>query len=185
MSDETAQRLAEVTAQEATQRAVVDRMKQETLDEIASGMWVRLEGIAKQIALAQPEVTKTLGKAGVADLRKEVAFGAETLAYEVRGAADSIKWPTRSYRQRNTVASSVSDFLYGRRMTVLDRVFRQRGYHVEQHAGLSPYQLFDQQAYDDLDREFTKLHTLTAQVEVAKKENDGDDAAAIWDNSQP
>jgi hypothetical protein len=85
MSDETAQRPAEAQAHQAEQVAIVDRMKHEVLNETAEGIAARLDEVAKNIALAQPDVTKKLGASGLSKMRKEVAFNAEALAYEIRG----------------------------------------------------------------------------------------------------
>ena len=189
MSEETKRRLQEATAAAAQVRAVAGQKKIECLSQIAVGLAGRLDMIAKQVAQAEPEVTKTLGKDGIQQLRAELANEAQLLAADIQSAADRIKWPVHSGYgkiEARKIHSSLFDYLYGTRVNKIAAVFKRHGYSVrddnrERTQGLVlPQQLYEEDQFRELAQALSALGEAEDAVKAAQATDDRSTVDDIW-----
>lgn len=134
MSEETTRALEEALAAASQLREEADQQKNECLARVAEGLPEKVDGLAKRVAHAEPEVTKTLGKEGIAQLRTELAHEAALLAADIQGAADEIKWPMpqSDFDKIDTckINSALFQYMYGKRVDKLAAVFKRHGYSI-------------------------------------------------------
>jgi hypothetical protein len=190
VSEQTTQRLIEVTATAAARRAEADALKQRCLAEVTSGMAARVDEIAKRIAHAQPDVAKRLGSTGIQTLRKELIEQAELIAAELLTAADQLEWPTRQSEHSSIgprdIHSALFNYLYGRRMNSIAAIFKRHGFAVhdnnaQQSQGLIyPQSFYNESDFVELAEALNALGNAEKAVTDAKAEDDRDTIDALW-----
>ena len=181
MSEETARAVAAAEADESQQRALVDRLKQETLDSVAEYMPDHIDAYAKELAQKQPAATKALGPAGVSTLRKELAEAAQNLGAELKQSAAKIAWAANY----EGVSYALAQFLGGSNLAPFNHTLRKHGYTIDTHESVSAYDLFTspQDQFFELEEQVRKLSQKTGAVQAAKKADDQDTVESIWDDS--
>lgn len=185
MSDETARALAR--AEEALAQAIetADREKGEFLAGVASEIPARVERVAKKAAEEQPEVTKTLGREGVAKLRADLAAAAEKIAADLLRAAASIDWPVpRASFSSGTseVAEALTEHL---EVGPLATIFQKAGYGISgyhRRAQIDSGHLVDSGTprYKQIVEVLRKLDGARRNVTEAKKADDAAIVADLW-----
>jgi hypothetical protein len=194
MSDQTRGALDLATARAEAARVASDRLGQELLERIASGIPARIDGIAKRTAESQPEVTKQLGSEGIRTMRAELADKAGALATEVRGAARAISWPSEQSLRYGEVRTRHLDgalfsYLHGGRMNVFAEVLESHGFAIYGDSAaraqdvVNPHQLYSEQWLSDLADARTALSAAQAQVRDAQRTDDESSVQTIWDGS--
>ena len=185
MSDETAQALAKAEEALAEVAKIADREKEEFLARVASEIPSRVDRVLKKAAQEQPEVTKALGREGLAKLRANLAAEAEKIADDLLRAGPSIDWPVpRGLGSSNTsnVASALTEHL---RAGPLADIYHTAGYgssgnyrRTEIHSG----HLVDSSTprYKQLVEVLRKLEDARRAVAEAKKADDAAIFADIW-----
>ena len=182
MSDETQRRLAEAKAEENKQRQIVDALKQQCLDSVASGFHARVNAYAKKVAHKHPDATRELGRDGIDALRKELSAAAENLAAELRQSVKEVKWPATIGGARNNVTSTLFSFLY-ERVKKVDQVFKTFGYRIDEYTGCSPYDFFDRDTFVELEQQIHLLAVASDDVEIAKRTDDRDAVESLWNET--
>jgi hypothetical protein len=194
MSEQTRGALEQATARAEAARVSSDRAGQALLDQIASGIPARIDGIAKRAAEAQPEVTRQLGSEGIRAMRAELAERAGALATEVRGAASEISWPSEQslrygeVRTRHLDAALFS-YLHGGRMNVFAEVLQSHGFAIygdttrRAQDVVNPHELYSEQWLSAFADARTALSAAQLQVRDAQRTHDESSVQTIWDGS--
>jgi hypothetical protein len=182
MTDETKNALQQATEALSVARAEADREIRACLAQIANDLPARAAVAAKRIAVDQPEVTKDLGKEGVADMRAALHAAAENLGREFVGAADEVDWPVgTSYRkvENREIHSALFKRFYGRTGS-LSKVLKTRGYELGQSDSFLPQSLYTESKFTSVAAALSAVGVATANFEKAKK--DDNDAAVddLW-----
>jgi hypothetical protein len=190
VSAQSAQAVDAATRAVAEARAAAERLEVETLSAIADGLAAALDGLAKNTALAQPEVTKALGTDGIRELKVELQAQAETLAEDLRIARERIEWPTSETAVRGQdVHSALFKYLYGSRVNTLAAILKRHGYDVHdanaQHSQslVLPQSLYDQNSFGLLAEALTGLGRAEAVLQRAQGEHDRDTVEDLWGNA--
>jgi hypothetical protein len=180
MTNDTKAALQQATEALSAARADADREISACLTQIAKDLPARAAEAAKRVAIQQPEVTKGLGKEGVAELRSELEAAAENLGREFVAAADKIDWPrgTSYSKVENRMIHSALFERFYRRTGALTRVLGERGYDVQGSDPFLPQYLYTESKFTPLSAALTALGTASANFEKAKK---ADDDAAVHD----
>lgn len=184
MTDQSKTALIQATETLSAASAVAEREKRACLAQIATGLPARAAAAAKRVALEQPEVTKALGKEGVAELRSALQSAAEELGQQFIAVADEVDWPVgASYSKvENRNIHSVLFNRFYRRAGALNEVLSTSGYKLGESNPFLPQYLYDESKFTALAAALTALGTASVNFEKAKK--DEDDAAVddLWGN---
>ncbi len=188
MSAETALELARAASLLSTRRAEADSAKRTCLESIAADLPAAVDRIAKRTAQAEPEVTKSLGKTGIATLRGELKTKADELALEIASAIDEFGWPYVETSKSSYVSSvtpgqvnqAFFKFAYGRRTNALAAVFKKHGYSIhddnsQRSQGLVlPQYLCEDQHFEQVATALSSLAKAHMAFNVAKAADDKD-----------
>lgn len=185
MTDDTKAALHQATEALAAARAKADSEIQACLAEIATDIPSRAAEAAKRVAVQQPEVTKALGKEGVAEMRSALHAAAEELGREFVAAADDIDWPSVAYSSKvetRHVHSALFNRFY-RRTGTLNRVLSANGYKLDEHSEpFLPQSLYVEAKFTPLADALTALGVASVNLERARKEDDGAAVDDLWGN---
>ena len=188
MTDETSTALRVALDVLDVAQGEATHQKQSCLDEIAVNLAARVDSIAHGAALAQPDVTKSLGKEGVQGLRADLATVAESLATDLRGASEKISWPEeRGILSRSrSVHSALFEYMHGAKVDRIAAVLKRAGYDVhddnaQRSQGLVyPQSLYDEQRFGALTEALTRLVAAKETVARARKADDQATVDDIW-----
>lgn len=194
MSEETARELSAAREAEATRRREAREAEMALLRAIAQGLPGHAEQIARRVAHAQPDVTKSLGRDGVDQLRAELNERAAAVAAELAEAVDQIKWPLGdggtlvSKTTVRTIEKVLFDYLYGSRVNSVAAALKRRGFDINETAGsqsrVLPQFLYSEEALSaEFEAVVTALNLLQeAQRALAKAgaEDDRDTVESLW-----
>ena len=128
MTEETNKALKQATEAVSTARLKAEREKVACLAQIAADLPGRAAEAAKRVALDQPDVTRSLGKDGVAAVRSELQTAAEELGEKFIAAVDEIKWPVGKVDSRH-VHSALFDRFW-KKTGALSKVLSALGYKL-------------------------------------------------------
>lgn len=185
MSDETAQVLAKAEEALAEMTKIAERETEEFLAGVASEIPSRVDRVLKKAAQEQPEVTKALGREGLAKLRADLAAEAKKIADDLLQSGPSIDWPVpRGWGSSNTsdVASALTEHLQA---GPLADIYHAAGYgssgnyrRTEMHSS----HLVDSSTprYKQLVEVLRKLEDARSAVAEAKKADDAAIVADLW-----
>lgn len=182
MTDETQAALKRATEALASARGKADAEKAACLAQIAADLPARAADSAKRIATEQPEVTKALGKEGVAAMRAEFQTAAEALGQQFVAAADEIKWPLGdrySKVDNRHVHSALFECFY-RHTGALTKVLSAHGYTIGKSEEILPQYLYSEAKFAPLAAALTELGVATAKLEKAKKDDDNASVDDLW-----
>jgi len=182
MTNETRAALQQATDTLDAARAAAAREIKTCMAQIQADLPARAADAAKRIATEQPEVTKALGKDGVAELRSELQAAAEILGQQFVDATDEIKWPLgTSYTkvENHKVHSALFDRFYGR-TKALSNVLTTKGYTLRDSDPFLPQSLYDQSKFTALSAALTELGKATDNYEIAKKADNDSTVAGLW-----
>ena len=190
VSEQTAQKLQEATAEMAARQLEADSLKHELLAKVAQGMPTRLQDIAKRTAHSQPDVTRQLGSEGISVLRRELVEQAEVIATELTAAADDIKWPTRQSEYSPIITrdihSALFHYLRGHRTNSLAAIFKRHGFAIQDDNAqraqslIHPQQLYNQDDFAEVAAALNAVADAEKAVAAAKAEDDRDTVDALW-----
>lgn len=93
MSMETARSLDVCRGVEERQRAVVDDLKEQLVESLVAQARAGFTAFAKEVAIAQPWITRKLGDDDVRALQAEIAAAVGDLAIRVRDTVLQKDWP--------------------------------------------------------------------------------------------
>ena len=134
MSDDTRAALRRAEDELVAAQNYARTLEVQLLQTMADALPAQVEELARRTAHSQPDVTKSLGKEGVAKLRAELASKAEELAATVRGGVDAVEWPqpqsTFSPVSGHQVQTALFRPLFGRHLDGLALIFKGAGFHV-------------------------------------------------------
>jgi hypothetical protein len=142
MSAETTRLLQEAIAEEDRAREDADLRKRECLAKVAADLPTKVADIARTAAHNQAEVTKALGKDGVARMRTELADAVSAVAIEVAGAIDNIWWPARDHHEHRVTPEDIhialTKYLNDGRVHRIAAVLKRQGFDVgeDRHSGV-------------------------------------------------
>lgn len=182
MTDETKTALQNATDALTAARTAADREIKACLAQIETDLPARAAEAAKRVAIDQPEVTKALGKDGVAELRTELHAAAEVLGRQFVDAADEIKWPLgTSYTKvdNRKVHSALFDRFY-RRTGALRDVLTAKGYKLGDSQPFIPQSLYIESKFTALSAALTELGKATENFEKAKKDDSDAAVEDLW-----
>jgi hypothetical protein len=190
VSEETTMALAEAMEKEARVTEAAYLEKSELLAKIAREMPGKVEELAKRVAQSKPEVTKALGKDGVANFRAELAEVTAPIAADIADAAARIEWPKPEEWgsvSPHQIHSSLFKYLYVR-VDKIAGVFKRHGYDVHDDVPSRKQGLvLPQSLYNQNDPEFVglaqtldKLAKATYRTTKAKAEDDSAIVADLW-----
>ena len=179
MSEETARALAAAEAEEAEQRAIVDRLKQDVLKSIAAALPQNIDAYAKELSQKQPVATTKLGRDGVAALREALADAAQKLGSLLEASADKIDWNA----DYSGVAYGIRRFVSGSSLAPFNHALRSAGFTIDSKESVTGYELVSERRYPELEEALKLLAQKTNAVKAAKRADDQDAAASIWDES--
>jgi F0F1-type ATP synthase membrane subunit b/b' len=166
----------------AAARAAADHEIKTCMAQIQADLPARAANAAKRVATQQPEVTKALGKDGIAELRAELQAVAESLGQQFVDATDEIKWPLgTSYTkvENHKVHSALFDRFYGH-TGALSSVLAAKGYTLGDSDPFLPQSLYDQSKFTALSAALTDLGKATDNYEIAKKADNDSTVADLW-----
>jgi hypothetical protein len=182
MSEETKGAVEQAAEQLERSKIAADKSKNELLAVIAADIPTRVEDIAKKAVFAQVEVSKALGKEGIATLRAKLLQRSTEIAGEVSGATERVSWPV-SYSDASTlvstqIARSTFTLLSGYTKS-LNRIFKDHGY-VNPGSGfhelVSEHNLVDETARaSEFDAATKALNALAADQRALKAARAADD----------
>lgn len=194
MSEQTKHALEQANEAVARAEANVTLSKRQALSAIADKIPEAIDQRAKEIAQANPDVTRNLGKEGINNFRSDLAERAAALAAHMRNGEDNIKWPDvellESSRfwgaETRKIHNAVCDSMKGSPIDEVKEVFAQYGYKPKTYSFLpsdpllNPYFLC---AMEDLEIVSQALEQLadarTAQLK-AKAEDDEAVVNDLW-----
>lgn len=182
MTDETKTALRQATEAVTAARAVSDREKEACLAQIATDLPTRAAEAAKRVAVEQPEVTKSLGAEGVAEMRSALQAAAEELGRQFVAAIDEIEWPLGakySKVENRHVHSALFNRFY-KKTGALSTVLSASGYKLGESDPFLPQTLYAESKFGPLATALNAFGAATAKLEKAKK--DDNDAAVddLW-----
>lgn len=190
MSDDTQRRLEEAVSAASRVRDEANQKKNECLNQVADGLPGKLDALAKGVAQAEPEVTKTLGKAGIQQLRTELANEGAVLAADIRGAVDRVKWPMPHSDfdkvEPRKIHSALFEYMYGLRVDKLAAVFKRHGFSIHEDNSrrtqglVLPQSLYDEDAFGPVAQALNALGEAERAVSKAKAEDDRSTVDDIW-----
>lgn len=180
MTDESKAALQQAIETMSAARSDADRETRACLEQIANDLPTRASEIAKRIAIDQPEVTKSLGKEGVAEMRSDLQGAAEELGRQFIAAGDEIEWPlgTSYTKVENRHIHSALFHRFYRRTTELSDVLNAKGYRLGDSDPFIPQALYTESKFTPLAAALTALGVATESSRKAKK---ADDDAAVED----
>jgi len=181
MTDDTKTALQQATDAYTAARATADREIKACLAKIAEGMPERALEAAKRIAMDQPEVSKSLGKDGVAEVRSEIAVAAEELARQFVAAEKDYKWPLGTgYTkvEKHNVHSALFNRFYGH-TGGLSKVLTDHGYELSGDPFI-PQSLYDQSTFGPLAAALNALGAASDALDKAKKADDNAVVENLW-----
>lgn len=181
MTDETKAALQQATEVWSSAQEAADREKATCLTQIAAHLPERAAESAKRIALAQPEVTKALGREGVAAMRTELQAAAEELGQQFVAAVDEIRWPLSEYGkvENRNIHSALFDRFY-RKTGALTKVLKDHGYQLGEHDEFVPQYLYDESQFSEVAAALTTLGQAEAKLKKAKKADDDAAVDYLW-----
>ena len=194
MSDQTRGTWDRATASAEAAQVTSDRLEQELLDHIASGIPARVDGIAKRAAEREPDVTRRLGVEGIRAMRAELAEKATALAAEVRSAGPEIAWPAEEALRYGEVRtrhldSALFGYLHGQRMESIAEVMERHGFAIYGDSTqrtqdvVNPHDFYSEQWLAPLAEARTSLSAAQLRVADAKQVDDQASVRSIWDGS--
>lgn len=182
MTDHTKAALQRAIETMSAAQAEADREKRACLTQIATDLPTRAAEIAKRIATEQPEVTKSLGKEGVAELRLQLEAAAEELGQQFIAAVDDIKWPLgTSYTkvENRKIHSALFDHFF-RRTGSLRQVLVDHGYKVGESSPFIPQSLYTESNFTTLATALTTLGLANENYGKAKKADNDATVEDLW-----
>ncbi|MFK4761550.1 hypothetical protein ACI3KS_11495 [Microbacterium sp. ZW T5_45] len=182
MTNDTKIALQQATEAITAARDNADQEKRVCLAQIASELPARAAEVAKRIALEQPEVTKALGKEGIAELRADLQTAAEDLGRQFVAATDEIDWPLgTSYSKVDNrhVHSALFNRFYGR-TGALTKVLTTHGYNTGQSEPFLPQYLYTESSFTPLAAALTALGVATESFQMAKRADDDATVDNLW-----
>jgi hypothetical protein len=193
MGNQTGDALTRAEAALVAEQTKTERRERELLDRIAAGLPSAVDGIARRVAEAQPEITRQLGSGGIRVLRAELAEKAAQLATEVRAA--QISWPLEQsvrYGEVPTrhVDAALFSYLHGRRMDVLVEVLHSHGFAIRgdgEHGAqnlVNPHDLYREEWLSPLAEARAALASAESRVRTAQQSDADAAVQSIWDGSQ-
>ena len=186
MTDETAKALREAESAESAAATRAEELKRACLQDIANMLPSRAEAIARRVAEQQPEVTKRLGKEGVAQLRADVRAASEVLGAEFVAAIDEIEWPPVTLASANVEARHIHSALFARffRETgALTSAMMSHGYSFPGKGvreAILPQELYDERKFTPVAGALTDLNRARAAVAKARKVDDDATVGDLW-----
>lgn len=180
MTNETNAALQQASESLAVARADANREIEACLAQIAADLPTRAAETAKRIAVEQPEVTKALGKDGVAKMRAELQAAAEDLGRQFVDSADEVNWPIGYSRVDNRlIHSALFKRFYGHTGT-LSKVLTSSGYKLGESEPFLPQSLYTESKFTPLAEALTKLGVATAHFDKAKKADNDATVDDLW-----
>jgi hypothetical protein len=182
MTTESKAALRQATDALAAARAAADHEIKLCMAQIRADLPARAADAAKRIATQQPELTKALGKDGVAELRMELQTAAEALGQQFVDATDEIKWPLgTSYTkvENHKVHSALFDCFYGK-TGALSSVLAAKGYTLGDSDPFLPQSLYDQSKFTALSNALTELGKATDLYAQARKDDSDATVDDLW-----
>lgn len=171
-------------------REEADQQKNECLTQVAEGLPDKVDGLAKRVAHAEPEVTKARGKEGIEQLRTELAHEAALLAADIQGAADEIKWPIPQSEfdkaEARKIHSALFQYMYGGRVDKLAAVFKRHGYSIHDNNSqrtqglVVPQSLYEEDKFGPVTEALNALGEAERRVARAKAADDNSTVNDIW-----
>lgn len=183
MTDKTKAALLLATQAVSNARANVDREVKAVLAEIAANLPERAAEAAKRVATAQPEVTKSLGKEGVAAMRSELDAAAEELGRQFIAAEDEIEWPlgtTYTKVEKHHVHGALFKRFY-KKTGALSQVLTAHGYRLGDSEPFLPQSLYTESKFTQLAAALTALGLAEEKLQSAKKSDDDAAVNDLWD----
>jgi hypothetical protein len=189
MSEATMRALQEALTAAARLRQEAEQQKNECLAQIAEALPGKADGLAKRIATAEPEVTKSLGKEGIGQFRTELAHEAAVLAKDIRGAVAEINWPmpksTFDKVDTRKIHSAIFGYMYGQRVNKLADVFKRHGYSIHDNAQhsqgiVAPQNLYEEEKFGSVAAALNALGEAERKVTKARTADDNSTVDDIW-----
>ncbi|RKN66404.1 hypothetical protein D7252_01525 [Microbacterium sp. CGR2] len=188
MTDETARALRDAIAAESAAEAHADELKRECLEKIAGELPARAEAIARRLAQEQPDVTKSLGRDGVAQLRVDVSHAATELGEQFVAAIDEIEWPAKTSTFDKISPRHIHAALFGRffRETgSLAAAIASHGYSFGEKdikVAILPQELYEEKSFTSVAGALEDLARARAATASARKEDDEATVSDLWGN---
>ncbi|ORM37801.1 hypothetical protein [Williamsia sp. 1135] len=155
---------------------IADAEKDRCLAGVADGLRDRIDELGKRVAKDQPDVATALGKAGIDELRADLADVATAMAADLLGARDRVIW---SDRNGEPIHSSLFTYLYKGRMEPISAALRAHGFEVS--GQFAPQDLYRTRKDEQLSLALARLesaqYALNEAIEAQKKQSVDD----LWD----
>lgn len=185
MSEET--KVAAATAQQnaANAQNKVDTLAHRLLVHIAENVPARVEAIAKQAAQAEPDVTRGLGREGLAAMRAHLDEASTQIGELFLRAEPAMRWPTAEDEWDTVTARDVHRMLFDRFRHQLGgpvKVLSGYGYVKARTRAIAPQELYDQDGDDftSLAAALTDLGRARVAVRKAIDEDNRSDVNDLW-----
>jgi hypothetical protein len=182
MTDETKAALQRATDALTTARKTAEREKQACLAEIATDLPDRAAETAKRVATEQPEVTRALGKDGVAKMRAALDAVSNELGQQFVAAVDEIDWPigaTYSKVENRQIHGALFKRFY-RRTGSLNQVLTTHGYDLSESDPFLPQALYAESKFTAVAAALSALGLAGEEFDAAKKADDNAAVDEIW-----
>lgn len=182
MTDETRAALQQATEALASARETAERAKRACLAQIAADMPSRAAESARRVATEQPEVTKALGKDGVAKMRAALHAVADELGQQFVAAEEEIHWPvgtTYSRVENRHIHGALFKRFY-RHTGSLSRVLTEHGYDLSGSDPFLPQTLYAESKFSAVSSALTSLGLASGKFDSAKKADDNATVDDLW-----
>lgn len=182
MTDETKDALNQAAEALKEARARADLEKRACLAQIQAELPARAAETAKRIATDQPEVTKALGKEGVANMRDALQSASEELGRQFVAAVDEIDWPLGSGNTKvgnYKVHSALFDRFHNK-TGALSKVLKDNGYTLGVSDAFLPQSLYVESKFTSVAAALTALGIASANFKKAKKNDDDAVVDDLW-----
>ncbi|MCJ1673733.1 hypothetical protein MT355_10760 [Rathayibacter sp. VKM Ac-2929] len=182
MTDETRAALSQASAALAAARENAERAKESCLEQIAADLPSRAAESARRVATAQPEVTKKLGKDGVATMRAALKTASEELGLQLIAAKDEIDWPlgTRYKKIENWHIRGALFNTFHRRTGALSAVLSDSGYKLDVSDPFLPQYLYTESTLSKVAGALSALGAAIERLDAAKRADDNSTVDEIW-----
>jgi len=193
MSNETSQSLREAQAMLAQAQKDADAAEQECLDAVAFDLPERIQSLAHAVALAEPDVTRGLGKEGVLRFRADLDQASKAVVADLQSATKTVKWPDAAdyHDTSHDVHSALCSYLGGRLVDSIAAVFKNHGFDVGDRSSrgqslVYPALLLGQPQTSTVAAALKSLAAAKSAVVKAKKADDDADVNDLWgDGPEP
>ena len=182
MSEETKNALKQATEKLAAARADADSAKRACLAQIQADLPERAAEAAKRVAIQYPDVTKELGKDGVAEMRAALQVAAEDIGRQFVAAINEIDWPlgsTYSKVENRNVHSALFKRFW-KKTGALKQVLVESGYKLGDADPFLPQALYVESKFTAVAAALTVLGRATTNFQNAKEADDDSIVDDLW-----